>query len=572
MPDLPSHSAETRNGNARGNSVMRLFNPKILFRRRLVLFVFFCTVCMLLLYHTGVVNPDRFSFHRSENALVDQDETLTGSVSNSSFPNEQSKLENPANTYYLSAEHKKLSLGRQAKVRAALLSTWGAYFSNAFGQDEIVPLTKEGKLSHNGWGVTVVDSLDTLLILSSQYDYIQGKQHVKNMTFSHGTVVPYFETTSRYIGGFLGAYELMQDAIMLEKATELGDLLAQAFESPSGIPYSSLDFITGEATTAAHTEGSLLGEIGGLQMEFRRLAQVTGKRHFLEKSQYVIDFLDQSVTKIPGLYPQAFDPDSGKFKSQVVSLENTGHRFYETLLKQYLFSVNTLEQYRVMYERAADAIHKHLIYVDSEKRTFLASLDEDGKMVQSMNHEACAVPGMLALGAQALNRPDDLLLAKALIQTCIGMAETTTTGLPPSRIGWAAKDQYNELSSQHKNEIQRHGFYTIEKDYQLWPEIVESLFMLYRVTLDRQYQEAGWKFFLALEKHCKVKYGFSGLKDVGNGESKDNHMDSQFLAKTMKYLYLLFTPTDLLPIDEYLFTSGGHVIRIPRKWESRITA
>ncbi|KAK9761634.1 hypothetical protein K7432_013323 [Basidiobolus ranarum] len=288
------------------------------------------------------------------------------------------------------------------------------------------------------------------------------------MTFSHGTVVPFFDTTSRYIGGLLGAYELMQDAIMLEKATDLGNLLAQAFESPSGIPYSSLNFISGVATTTARTEGSLLGEIGGVQMEFRRLAQVTGKRLFLEKSQQIIDMLDQSTTKIPGLYPQYIDPDSGEFKSQIISLEKKGHRFYETLLKQYLFSVNTLEQYRTMYEQSVDSIQKHLIYRDSQKRTFLTSLDEDGKMTQTMNHEACAVPGMLALGAHSLERPGDLSLAKELMQTCIDMTAATSTGLPPSRIAWANKHQYDALTSSRKNEIRNHGFYVLEKDYQLW--------------------------------------------------------------------------------------------------------
>ena len=38
----------------------------------------------------------------------------------------------------------------------------------------------------------------------------------------------------------------------------------------------------------------------------------------------------------------------------------------------------------------------------------------------------------------------------------------------------------------------------------LRPEVVESLFVLHRVTKDPKYKEWGWAIFSAFEKHCKV--------------------------------------------------------------------
>ncbi|KAK9680534.1 hypothetical protein K7432_015910, partial [Basidiobolus ranarum] len=172
MPDLPSHSNEARAVGSRGNSFLRLFNPKILFRRRLVIFMLFSVVCLFLLYHSGLVESEKFNFHHSDGALVEQDEILPGDIKNASFVNEEPKLNNPADKLYDGLEHKKLSLDRQAKIRTALLSTWSAYFTHVLGQDEIEPVTKEGRQSHNGWGVTVVAWLDTFLVLSSQYVYI----------------------------------------------------------------------------------------------------------------------------------------------------------------------------------------------------------------------------------------------------------------------------------------------------------------------------------------------------------------------------------------------------------------
>ena len=43
-------------------------------------------------------------------------------------------------------------------------------------------------------------------------------------------------------------------------------------------------------------------------------------------------------------------------------------------------------------------------------------------------------------------------------------------------------------------------------------ETVESLFVLYRVTGDRTYQAWGWEIFQAIETHCKVEGGYSGIK------------------------------------------------------------
>lgn len=54
-----------------------------------------------------------------------------------------------------------------------------------------------------------------------------------------------FETTIRYIGGLLSAYELSHDYMFVAKAADLAERLLPAFtESPTGIPYQYVDFKT----------------------------------------------------------------------------------------------------------------------------------------------------------------------------------------------------------------------------------------------------------------------------------------------------------------------------------------
>lgn len=90
-------------------------------------------------------------------------------------------------------------------------------------------------------------SLDTLLLLDLPQEFSLARDHVRELTFgiingaswTDGQVLeedasekdvrhpqlPVFETTIRYLGGLLGAYELSGDRLMLERAEELAVIL-----------------------------------------------------------------------------------------------------------------------------------------------------------------------------------------------------------------------------------------------------------------------------------------------------------------------------------------------------------
>lgn len=43
---------------------------------------------------------------------------------------------------------------------------------------------------------------------------------------------------------------------------------------------------------------------------------------------------------------------------------------------------------------------------------------------------------------------------------------------------------------------------------------------------------------------------------------KDNMMQSFFLAETLKYLYLLFSPPSVISLDEWVFNTEAHPLKI----------
>ena len=50
--------------------------------------------------------------------------------------------------------------------------------------------------------------------------------------------------------------------------------------------------------------------------------------------------------------------------------------------------------------------------------------------------------------------------------------------------------------------------------YILRPETVESYFVLWRLTKQPQYRDWGWQLARALEKHCRLEVGYSGIRNV----------------------------------------------------------
>ena len=98
----------------------------------------------------------------------------------------------------------------------------------------------------------------------------------------------------------------------------------------------------------------------------------------------------------------------------------------------------------------------------------------------------------------------------------------------------------------------------------LRPETVESLFVLYRVTRDPIYREWGWEILQAFQRHGRVQSGgFASLRHTNTPyPSKTDKMESFFLAETLKYLFLLFSDEDVLPLDKWVFNTEAHPLPI----------
>jgi hypothetical protein len=254
----------------------------------------------------------------------------------------------------------------------------------------------------------------------------------------------------------------------------------------------------------------------------------------------------------------------------------------------------------------------------------------------------CFVPGMIALGLISNKIPKHLRESHFSLATNISRTCAESTLAMPTRVGPDSFQYHNgEYLPYHGSNFLR-------------PEVVESLFYMWRLTHDDIYREYGWKIFEALRTYCRLPHGgYSGLHDVrvlnpnydinrmkheglinsdldqkiesytsqkpaidqstiinqtfktesmmegdeiveyeiseiyvyeddetGDDTPVNTHvehkskasdedsrppwgnwndkMESFFLSETLKYLFLLFSPDELMPLDKWVFNTEGH--------------
>ncbi|KAL6843213.1 hypothetical protein ACP4OV_026926 [Aristida adscensionis] len=446
---------------------------------------------------------------------------------------------------------------RREMVKEAMIHAWNSYVKYAWGDDELQPQSKNGINSFGGLGATIVDSLDTLYIMGLRDEFQKAKDWVaESLNFDKDYEASVFETTIRILGGLLSAYDLSADKIFLEKARDISDRLLPAWDTSSGIPYNRINLAQGEASNPGWNGGhSILADSGSEQLEFIALSQRTGDPKYQEKAENVIRQF-QKIFPTDGLLPININPHSGIPKYSKISFGAMGDSFYEYLLKVWIQGNKTesVKHYREMWETSMEGLLS-LIRKTSPSNFSYVCEKNGNSLSDKMDELACFVPGMLALGASGYGpeKSEQIMnVAKELAWTCYNFYRSTPTKL--------AGENYHFHAGQ---DMVVGTSWSI-----LRPETIESLMYLWRLTGNGTYQDWGWEIFQAFEKNSRIDSGYVGLKDVNTG-TKDDTMQSFFLAETLKYLYLLFSPPSVIPFDKWVFNTEAHPLKIVTRNDSK---
>jgi hypothetical protein len=180
-----------------------------------------------------------------------------------------------------------------------------------------------------------------------------------------------------------------------------------------------------------------------------------------------------------------------------------------------------------------------------------------------VDHLVCFLPGHLALSSSVAPtrglRRRHLALAKRLMRTCMRMYSVTHSGIAAEiyRAGSPADAESGLLpDASAKHSLLR-------------PETVESLFILYRITGEQIYRDWGAQILSSIMKNAQVpnKKHVASVSDVTSGGGTiptplSDSLESFFFAETIKYLFLLFSGPDIIPLDEFVFNTEAHPFKV----------
>lgn len=527
-------------------------------------------------------------------------------------------------------------------VKSNFTHAWNGYKTKAWLRDEVKPLSGQPHDPFGGWAATLVDSLgeyptgqctppdilfltssDTLWIMELYDDFSNAVEAIEKIDFSTCALeeINVFETTIRYLGGFLSAYDLSGGKYpsLLKRATDLGEMLYHAFDTPNRMPITRWNFSAAAIGTPQEADETILiVELGSLTLEFTRLSQLTGDMRFYDAIQRIMDLFDaqQAQTKLPGMWPIAANAKTQTLTEHTTfTIGGMADSTYEYLPKQHLLLGGGTDQYQRLYDGALQAMKQHIFYRpmtrDGENIRIPGRVNSDGKTPASelipeaeAQHLSCFAGGMVGVGAKVFESEEDLTLAKQLVEGCLWGYEVMPQGIMPeivhavpcadqkivlgiSRNGmppstWHMKGMkvltrkspiivsYRELRKSMIPDTFC-GQFCAKSCMSLYdkltssrPEAIESIFILYRITGESSLRDRAWNMFNTIIKHSITDIAHAGLDDcTKDNPPKQDRMESFWLAETLKYFYLIFSGPDVVSLDEYVFNTEAHPLRRP---------
>ncbi|XP_066442260.1 ER degradation-enhancing alpha-mannosidase-like protein 2 [Eleutherodactylus coqui] len=435
------------------------------------------------------------------------------------------------------------------RVKSMFYHAYNNYLDNAFPYDELRPLTCDGQDTWGSFSLTLIDALDTLLIIGNTTEF----QRVVNVLqdtvdFDIDVNASVFETNIRVVGGLLSAHLLSKRAgielepgwpcsgPLLRMAEDAARKLLPAFDTPTGMPFGTVNLLKGVNPT--ETPVTCTAGVGTYIIEFATLSRLTGNPEFERVARHALKGLWESRSEI-GLVGNHIDVMTSKWVAQDAGIGAGIDSYFEYLVKGAILLQD--EEMMSMFLDYNKAIQNYTKYDDWYVWVQMYKGTVSMPIFQSLE---AFWPGLQSLIGDIGNGMRTFLNYYTVWKQFGGLPEF-----------------YNIPQ----------GF-TVDKreGYPLRPELIESAMYLYKATKDPTLLELGRDAIESIEKISKVDCGFATIKDVRD-HKLDNRMESFFLAETIKYLYLLFDPDNFIhndgsefdlvvtPYGECVLDAGGYV-------------
>ncbi|KAJ7078557.1 glycoside hydrolase family 47 protein [Mycena belliarum] len=457
----------------------------------------------------------------------------------------------------------------RAAAQKIFTDSYTAYKKFAFGHDELLPVSNSFTDDLGGWGASLVDAMGTMLVMGLDDLFTEALNFTSQTDFStppEPGLVSVFETTIRFVGGMLSAYELsgQQHSVLVDKAKQVADKLAFAWVDDNTIPYGHIDFPSNTPNIAVTN----IAEAGTLSLEWTLLSQFTGNATYGKLvTESVLQILGLA-TPLPGLAPQNVDPATGEFVGQYLTWGGGSDSYFEYLLKFARFTNTNNTIFIDTWKTAVDSSIRHLLETSTVGDHFYLADNNGGENIHVGSHLACFFPGNWLLGGKLLQNQTIIDFALKLNDGCWNTYASTQTGIGPEGFAYISPDgNFTDGGSISADQLafnKKHGFYITSSDYIQRPEVLESNFHAWRITGDTKYLDRAAAAIKSFNTFLRVNNAYASLNDVDNtGAGRIDITESFWFAEVLKYLYLTFDDPSHISLDDYVLNTECHPLRAP---------
>lgn len=484
-------------------------------------------------------------------------------------------------------ERAKQIESRRAAVVHAFRRSWASYVDHAWTWDELTPVSGRGKNTFGGWAASMVDGLDSLWIMGMHDEFHRAVRAVAQLDWSNTTetAANMFETTIRHLGGLIGAYDLSGEPALLAKAVELGDMLYIGFDTPNRMPPFWFKF--SDAKYGRQKVGERESSAAGcsLSMEFTRLSQLTGDPKYYDATERVKEFLvkTQDKSKLPGMWPMFMNYREEKVDESSFSIGAQADSLYEYLPKMHALLGGLDDGYEKLTSSSFDAIDKHILFrpilpnmtdilVPGNAFAHATSVD----LTPEAQHLGCFAGAMYGLAGKLLGRNSYVTIGEKISRGCAWAYKVFPTGIMPEIMTFhhCAEPDHGACEWDEK----KHGRPGVpggvkqvrDGRYMLRPEAIESIFYMYRITGDDEWRDVAWDMFQAIQRATETPLAYSAIDNVNvqpGDTTKTDSMESFWFAETLKYFYLIFSPPDVLSLDDWVLNTEAHPFKRPKRMD-----
>ncbi|EAY04841.1 hypothetical protein TVAG_226540 [Trichomonas vaginalis G3] len=435
------------------------------------------------------------------------------------------------NGFYGDIDYKKLR-----KIRKGFLYLWNNYRFKAWSHDVINDEYEWEDYIH--LALSMLASHGTLSLMGLKMDVYEIDKFFNKTKLQPKGSIKLSVFFGQVIEGLISAYENYHSGKYFNKIQELLQLVNMSVYEGSDMITISKDKIinSGNSLFNLHEFSTV---ILALLQSYHHMQSKTYYSYSLKAFEKILSNKAESLPK------NIFNNKNLHEASRSSSFDSNGYSFYDNLVKINILTNNSIKSPENDVNEIFDAIYNEYIEIRGDSAYIVQKNGKSDEKIVTL--DSFLFGGLILLRR---NIPPDSIqkfgeISKKLSNGLFNFLNLSVNGFPP------------------KSAVLKGKLEVIDSSYDLSHRVLETLLIYYRSTHRKEYRDAAWKIFKAVNESCKTIYGYSPVIINGTNVTQvHKEVDPKIYSGFFKLMYLIFLDSSVVDLDHFVITSDGNILKI----------